>query len=556
MKKVILFSAAILCMNFMPAMSQGDSLLAFPTAEGYGKYTVGGRGGRVIEVTNLNDSGEGSLRAAIDASGPRTVVFRVSGTIDLKSALKIKNPYITIAGQTAPGQGICIKRYPLNISADEVIIRHIRVRLGDETGDDSDAIFCRYQKNIILDHVSASWSIDETMSIYCCENVTIQWCMISESLYNSNHIKGAHGFGGIWGSNYSTYHHNLIAHHSSRNPRFASGSGYNDYRNNVIYNWGYNSCYGGEKNEDDPNYNFFEINMVANYYKPGPATQPGDVSHRIANPSYRSDTDYGKWYVSDNYMEGNSAVTQNNWAGGIQVSSSNMLTNLRVLEPWPAMPINEQTAEDAYESVLNNVGATHPYRDDVDYRIADEVRYGYATYEGETYEKNKNVADKSQLCGIIDSQEDVGGWPELKSAPAPLDTDGDGMPDEWEMKYGLDPQTADNNQLNAEGYTAIEVYINSLAGETMNTNFGGASVELLTANVEMLTATWCPETSMLTLSTDGIGATLSVFTLSGMLTRQMTVDDNRIDLSSLSQGTYIVKVEKKSFAPVSVLIIR
>ncbi len=556
MKKVILFSAAILCMNFMPAMSQEDSLLAFPTAEGYGKYTVGGRGGRVIEVTNLNDSGEGSLRAAIDASGPRTVVFRVSGTIDLKSALKIKNPYITIAGQTAPGQGICIKRYPLNISADEVIIRHIRVRLGDETGDDSDAIFCRYQKNIILDHVSASWSIDETMSIYCCENVTIQWCMISESLYNSNHIKGAHGFGGIWGSNYSTYHHNLIAHHSSRNPRFASGSGYNDYRNNVIYNWGYNSCYGGEKNEDDPNYNFFEINMVANYYKPGPATQPGDVSHRIANPSYRSDTDYGKWYVSDNYMEGNSAVTQNNWAGGIQVSSSNMLTNLRVLEPWPAMPINEQTAEDAYESVLNNVGATHPYRDDVDYRIADEVRYGYATYEGETYEKNKNVADKSQLCGIIDSQEDVGGWPELKSAPAPLDTDGDGMPDEWEMKYGLDPQTADNNQLNAEGYTAIEVYINSLAGETMNTNFGGASVELLTANVEMLTATWCPETSMLTLSTDGIGATLSVFTLSGMLTRQMTVDDNRIDLSSLSQGTYIVKVEKKSFAPVSVLIIR
>lgn len=272
MKKVILFSAAILCMNFMPAMSQEDSLLAFPTAEGYGKYTVGGRGGRVIEVTNLNDSGEGSLRAAIDASGPRTVVFRVSGTIDLKSALKIKNPYITIAGQTAPGQGICIKRYPLNISADEVIIRHIRVRLGDETGDDSDAIFCRYQKNIILDHVSASWSIDETMSIYCCENVTIQWCMISESLYNSNHIKGAHGFGGIWGSNYSTYHHNLIAHHSSRNPRFASGSGYNDYRNNVIYNWGYNSCYGGEKNEDDPNYNFFEINMVANYYKPGPAT--------------------------------------------------------------------------------------------------------------------------------------------------------------------------------------------------------------------------------------------------------------------------------------------
>ena len=272
MKMKKLWVSLLATMSFMPAFGQ-EPLLAFPTAEGYGKYTVGGRGGKVYEVTNLNDSGEGSLREAINASGPRTVVFRVSGTIDLKSALKIKNPYITIAGQTAPGQGICIKRYPLNIDADEVIIRHIRVRLGDETGDEADAIGCRYHKNFILDHVSASWSIDETMSIYHCENVTIQWCMITESLYNSNHSKGAHGFGGIWGSNHSTYHHNLIAHHSSRNPRWASGAGYNDYRNNVIYNWGYNSCYGGEKVQvgSENTYNFFEVNMVSNYYKPGPA---------------------------------------------------------------------------------------------------------------------------------------------------------------------------------------------------------------------------------------------------------------------------------------------
>ena len=252
--------------------------LAFPTAEGYGKYTRGGRGGAVYEVTNLNDHGPGSLREAIEAEGPRTVVFRVSGTIDLERPLTIRHPYITIAGQTAPGDGICLKRHPLNIGADEVIIRYIRVRLGDETGHDTDAISGRGHKNIILDHVSASWSIDETLSIYMCENVTIQWCMITESLFGSNHIKGTHGFGGIWGNNYSTYHHNLIAHHSSRNPRFASGGGFNDYRNNVLYNWGYNSCYGGEKLVKNQPDGSFDINMVGNYYKPGPATQGGKVS--------------------------------------------------------------------------------------------------------------------------------------------------------------------------------------------------------------------------------------------------------------------------------------
>ena len=234
---------------FCASASDEQSVLAFPTAEGYGKYTQGGRGGAVIEVTNLNDSGKGSLRAAVEAKGPRIVVFRVSGTIDLKSPLTIRNSYITIAGQTAPGDGICLKRYPLNIGADNVIIRHLRVRVGDETGDDCDAVSGRGRKNIMLDHLSVSWSIDEALSVYMCENVTIQWCLVSESLRFSHHEKGAHGFGGIWGSNYSTYHHNLLAHHSSRNPRFASGAGFNDYRNNVIYNWGYNTCYGGEYNQ-------------------------------------------------------------------------------------------------------------------------------------------------------------------------------------------------------------------------------------------------------------------------------------------------------------------
>jgi len=215
-----------------PAYSFAQNQLAFPGAEGYGKYTVGGRGGKVYEVTNLNDSGEGSLRAAVEAKGPRTVVFRVSGTIILNSRLDISHPYITIAGQTAPGDGICIRRYQLNIGADEVIIRHIRARLGNESRK-ADAIESRYTKNIIIDHVSASWSLDETMSIYHCDNITVQWCLVAESL-----ASGSHGFGGIWGANHSTYHHNLLAHHTSRNPRFATGCRNTDYRNNMVYNWG------------------------------------------------------------------------------------------------------------------------------------------------------------------------------------------------------------------------------------------------------------------------------------------------------------------------------
>tara|TARA_R110002051_G_scaffold317325_2_gene398378 strand:+ start:2105 stop:3019 length:915 start_codon:yes stop_codon:yes gene_type:complete len=258
--KHLILSAVLLLIVF----NSGAQQLAFPTAEGYGKFSQGGRGGVVFEVTNLNDSGEGSLRAAVEAAEPRTVVFKVSGTISLESPLRIKHPYITIAGQTAPGDGICLKKNPLIIEADHVIIRYLRVRLGNESGEDTDAVSSRYTQHIILDHISASWSVDETMSIYHCDSITVQWSIISESMYNSNHVKGAHGFGGIWGSNYGTYHHNLIASHGSRNPRMASGSGYTDYRNNVIYNWGYNSCYGGENQQvGNPKFSFSKFNIVA-----------------------------------------------------------------------------------------------------------------------------------------------------------------------------------------------------------------------------------------------------------------------------------------------------
>lgn len=455
----------------LAAQTVPERPLAFPTAEGYGKYTVGGRGGKVYEVTNLNDGGEGSLRAAVEAEGPRTVVFRVSGTIGLQRQLRITNPYITIAGQTAPGDGICLKGYPLSISADEVIIRHIRVRLGDETRTESDAISSGSHRNIIVDHVSASWSVDETMSIYHCEDVTVQWCIISESLFASSHTKGAHGFGGIWGSNHGTYHHNLIACHSSRNPRFAGGVGFVDFRNNVIYNWGFNSIYGGgslHKNGRDPRHiiRHSDINLVNNYFKPGPATVPGEVRHRIANPSW-ADGAHGRWYVAGNVMEGDARVTADNWDGGVQPNASlpGILDSLRLDEPWPAMSIGQQTAQEAYVSVLSHAGAIAPGRDAVDSRVTTDVRLGIATCEGPAYKAKHRMVDASVPSGIIDSPANVGGWPQLNSTPAPRDTDHDGLPDAWELAHSLDPnEPTDGARLSPDGqYTNLEVYLNYLA---------------------------------------------------------------------------------------------
>jgi len=428
--------------------------------------TRGGRGGRVIAVTTLNDSGPGSLRDAVDAEGPRTVVFRVSGTIVLESRLNIRNPYITIAGQTAPGDGITLRKNQLSIGADEVIIRYMRVRLGDESEEDADAVSGRYHKNIILDHISASWSVDETVSIYHCEDLTVQWCLIAESMYQSHHAKGTHGYGGIWGSNRSTYHHNLLAHHTSRNPRFASGCGYTDYRNNVVYNWGYNSAYGGENEQPGKDeFNFTAVNMVGNYYKPGPATTPDERLHRIVSPSSRREGEgYGKWYVAGNVVEGSPEVTADNWNGGVQPQHGDKyLAELRADEPWDAVRIHEQTAEDAYRSVLAHAGASLS-RDAVDTRIIAETRGGYATYEGATYEQNKRVANPDDKSGIIDSPADVGGWPELVSEPAPADTDGDGMPDEWEAQRELDANDASDGSKDrdGDGYTNVEEYINGL----------------------------------------------------------------------------------------------
>ena len=524
----------IICLS-LASFFMNAQTIAFPTAEGYGKFTKGGRGGRVIEVTNLNDSGTGSLRAAVEASGARTVVFRVSGTINLTKDLKISNPYITIAGQTAPGDGICISQYPLVFSTDEIIVRYIRVRMGDEAGNESDAISGRYHKNIIVDHVSASWSVDETVSIYHCENVTVQWCIVSESLYLSNHEKGTHGYGAIWGSDYGTYHHNLLAHHTSRNPRFASGCGNTDYRNNVIYNWGYNSCYGGEKVEQNSTeYIFTNINLVANYYKPGPATKSGGTRYKIAQPSSRNaENDYGKWYVSDNYMYGNTNVTTDNWNGGIQPDDGiTAIPWLKLEEPWPAMAINQQTAEDAYNSVLEKAGASFPQRDAVDQRIVDETTNGTATY-GASYGAN---------TGIIDTQSDVGGWPVLNSLPAPTDSDHDGMPDSWETANELDPNdSGDRNLYVVSGYTVLEVYLNSLVGEEIPLEFTPDGI--YGNQKDEMNYYFNNQRRHLVIDNYDMVKKISVYSLIGReVLNKNEINTTDIDLSELESGIYLIKL--------------
>lgn len=417
-----------------------EQALAFPGAEGFGKYTTGGRGGKVYIVTNLNDSGPGSLREAIGRKEARTIVFAISGTIALESPLVINNGNVTIAGQSAPGEGICLKNYPATMQADNVIVRYLRFRLGDEKGEEADAAGgTKGMSNIIIDHCSMSWATDECASFYRNKNFTMQWCIVSESLNHSVHQKGDHGYGGIWGGEKATFHHNLIANHTSRMPRFSGSSTTPnspdelvDFRNNVIYNWKSNNTYGGEKGR---------YNVVNNYYKPGPATSP--KKRWIVDPT----PPYGKFYIDGNCLEGNAQVSKDNWNGGMRYKQAD---SARVQKPFEAEPITVQSADDAWRQVLKSAGASYR-RDAVDTRIIAEAQSG------------KSQSGREQ-DGIIDSQRDVGGWPVLKSEPAPVDKDADGIPDGWETKYKLDPANgADGASYTlSKLYTNLEVYLNEL----------------------------------------------------------------------------------------------
>lgn len=431
MNKLLLLLLWIICADFFA------QTVAFPGAEGCGINTVGGRGGRVLTVTNLNDSGEGSLRHAIEQSGPRIVVFAVDGTIELQSKLVITNDSITIAGQSAPGEGICLKGYPFYIRANNVIIRYIRARMGDVHHMEDDAMGAMNVKNLIIDHCSVSWSVDECLSVYKSENVTVQWCMITHSLSKSAHSKGAHGFGGIWGGSKASYHHNLLAHHSSRNPRFASdGFSPVDFRNNVVFNWGYKAAYGGGRNG--------RINFIANYYKPGPATSEGKRAFFL-DPAEDMSSAY---FLKNNVMEGSYGVSSDNWLGVSAVPVK------REESPFDVITINEEDAKIAYERVLAFAGCSFR-RDSYDKRVVEEVKTGIVT-GGESF-AGGNV-------GIIDSQDAVGGWPLLKSGKSLKDSDKDGMPDKWEKANKLKPHDASDASgfSISKEYSNIEVYLNSV----------------------------------------------------------------------------------------------
>lgn len=410
--------------------------LAFPTAEGFGRYASGGRGGLVYTVTNLDDDGEGSLRKGIVKRGPRIIIFAVSGTIALESSLDINRGDLTIAGQTAPGEGITIKGYPVSVKADNVIIRYLRFRLGDSNAVVDDALKGRDIENVIIDHCSISWATDENTSFYDTRNFTFQWNIISEALNSSVHNKGDHGYGGIWGGVNASFHHNLIANNNSRNSRFSgsattanSENEFVDFRNNVIFNWGDNSIYGGEGGT---------YNVINNYFKPGPATS-SSKKERILEP-YEP---YGKFYLEGNVVEGSEKVTANNWDGGVQIDDPEAA---RRQEPVGIENnVRTQDARTAYELVLQKAGASLK-RDAVDIRVVDGVRAGTAQYKN----------------GIIDSQNNVGGWPELMKGEPLKDSDEDGMPDSWEEENCLDSLVNNSGEHSLDpNYSNIEVYLNS-----------------------------------------------------------------------------------------------
>ena len=479
MRKLLLtLFAAVMC---LAVYAQFESAPAFPGAEGHGRFTTGGRGGKVYHVTRLTDDGQpGSFRYACNQSGKRTIVFDVSGTIYLTSELKLRNGNVSILGQTAPGDGVCIADYPFSISASNVIIRYMRFRLGNRNVayHEGDGLGGMDQHNIVIDHCSVSWSVDECLSVYGSKNISVQWCYVDQSMVASGHSKGNHGYGGNWGGSGASYHHNLLAHHTSRSPRLGPRPSTQtdermDLRNNVIYNWGGNGCYGGEG---------MNVNIVNNYYKPGPGTPSGTKGMRIAAIGIRTseythhDTDkpnewdkmwhvWGKYYVSGNVNAKYSEVTSDNWTYGMynQISNSsvdNTFTEttrdtMRIERPIAYGYVTTHTAQKAYEMVTRYAGASL-HRDSHDLYITEDVKTGTAKYSGAGQEGK----------GFINSQDDAGGWPELVSAEAPADTDGDGMPDEWETKYGLDPNNAADGSvcsLDERGYyTNLELYCNSL----------------------------------------------------------------------------------------------
>jgi pectate lyase len=408
---------------------------AFPGAEGFGAFTVGGRGGDVYHVVNLNDAGEGSLRYGIQtARGPRTIVFDLSGTIVLASKLTINTPFLTLVGQTAPGDGITVAGWTTSVSnTHDVIVRYMRFRPGDircpQLQDDSLNVV--NSEDVIIDHVSASWSIDETLSVTNSDRVTVQWSIISESLNNSCHAAGAHGYGSLlrYGSGRLTFHHNLYTHHYNRSPRLGDDLNL-DFVNNVVDDWGTDAGYSGAASEGTS-----RMNYVSNYVVAGPSTP---TSKRMR--AFRGGSEQTLIFQSDNLIDSNVDGVRDGTNTGSAMFVGTFTQHTRF--DFPAIETDD--APTAYSRVLASAGASW-VRDAADDRIVTEV--------------------STDAGGLIDSQDQVGGWPDLQSLPLPLDSDQDGIPDEWEIAHGLNPlNPADGAALTESGYSNLEVYLNELVG--------------------------------------------------------------------------------------------
>jgi hypothetical protein len=443
---------------------------AFPGAEGAGKFSFGGRSGKVFVVTNLDDGGPGSFREAVEAAGPRIVVFNVAGIIRLKQPLHILAPYITIDGHTAPGDGVCIAGFSTLVDTHDVVIRYMRFRRGaTNLFDRDDCLGGQPIGNIIVDHCSCSWGLDENLSMYrhvykpkgATEflkyptlNITLQWNISSEALNTYGHA-----FGGTWGGNNTSFHHNLFACDTGRNPSIGMSYDFN-FVDNVIFNWRHRTLDGGDQGS--------RVNCINNYYKPGPVTLDA-VSHRIGLPqpsTFKPDMTvrYGKWFAAGNIVEGNAAVTKDNWNGGIQFKgggteedqtyeagnvTKNLIARVREEKPFVMAKLETQAAKKAYELVLAGAGATLPKRDSVDERAIRETKTGKVDYaEGK---------------GIITDISQVGGYPDYRGEPF-ADVGADGIPLSWKKKFNLDQNDAALAQkdLSGDGYTVVEKYLDDL----------------------------------------------------------------------------------------------
>ena len=482
-----------------------NKLLAFPTARGFGKFVSGGRGCKVVEVTNLDDDpanpSEGSLRWALTVAGKEnaTIVFRVSGVIKIQpNAQKVRDlranlKNVTIAGQTAPGEGILIRGGKMNFGgSDNLIIRNLRFRIGDideaDLAKPTDSRFIKgagfgmeNAKNVIIDHCCFGWSGEENMTMYDNHFTTVQWCIVHEGLYDAGHQKGARSYANQWGGSPATYHHNLLAHNYNRSSRLNGASSttedrnvFMEYFNNVNYNWGKkNSCYGGEN--EAGTYSSHECNFVGNYYKPGPSTPSGSYFMELsaARSGKTLNPNPSRWYFADNVMEGSSSATSDNWSAIYNKTSYSVAGMKSETLVYPSPEVTRldkcsfddydlyrtptESAEEAYQHVLDRAGTIN--RDQTELRIVNEVRNKQAQYKGTTLNK----------AGFIDSPDDAEGWPTYAAATPVVDNDHDGMADDWEVAHGLNPADPEDGKhvASAEGYTALEVYLNSLMGEAV-----------------------------------------------------------------------------------------